>query len=88
MLWQSITNFTITRAKGKTTKRISSRRPSLRKDEKPNNSPIQGLLSRDRWKELDWDSDGFITYQEFMCTFVKWVSSLSGDDDDEEEEAA
>mmetsp|Transcript_16472 Transcript_16472/g.52499 ORF Transcript_16472/g.52499 Transcript_16472/m.52499 type:complete len:371 (-) Transcript_16472:157-1269(-) len=58
----------------------------LRGDRK--NSPMTELLSRDRWKELDWDSDGFITYQEFIVTYVKWIASLSDslDTDDEEDE--
>jgi hypothetical protein len=46
------------------------------------------LLSRERWQELDWDSDGYITYQEFIFTYVKWVASLSSEaglDSDEDE---
>jgi calcium-binding protein CML len=46
------------------------------------------LLSRERWQELDWDSDGYITYQEFIFTYVKWVASLSSEaglDSDEDD---
>jgi len=43
-------------------------------------------LSEERWKELDLDASGEITYMEFLVTFVKWVSSLTGDDEEEEEE--
>mmetsp|Transcript_5426 Transcript_5426/g.9750 ORF Transcript_5426/g.9750 Transcript_5426/m.9750 type:complete len:103 (-) Transcript_5426:203-511(-) len=68
--------------KQSSSKRVIQSRPAA-------SSPMTDLLSRDRWKELDWDSDGFITYQEFIFTFVKWVASLSNDrklDSDEEEE--
>ena len=53
---------------------------------------MAALLSRhghgDRWAELDFDSDGFITYQEFIYTFVRWVASLASDDglDSDEDE--
>jgi len=35
-------------------------------------------------KELDTDSDGTITYSEFIYTFVKWVASTSSEEEDEE----
>jgi len=51
-----------------------------------NNNPMTDMLTSERWKELDWDDDGHITYQEFIYTFVQWVSSLGGDDEDEEDD--
>ena len=36
---------------------------------------------------LDWDSDGFLTYSEFIFTFCKWVVSTGdGDEEDDEED--
>jgi len=31
------------------------------------------LLSEDRWKEMDWDQNGCITFEEFVFSFQKWV---------------
>lgn len=31
------------------------------------------MLTNDRWKELDWDSDGKIDLAEFVNAFTKWV---------------
>jgi len=46
-----------------------------------------GLSSKairdERIKELDFDQDGTITFQEFVLTFQRWAGS---DDDDEDEE--
>jgi calcium-binding protein CML len=39
------------------------------------------LLSEDRWRELDWDSDGTITFVEFLNAFYSWVGM---DDEDED----
>lgn len=39
-----------------------------------------GLLSADRWKELDWDSDGSITFKEFVAAMYEWVDAGSMDD--------
>lgn len=38
----------------------------------------------ERIKELDVDQDGTITFQEFVLTFQKWVSSGDDDEDDGE----
>ena len=38
------------------------------------------FMNKERWKELDWNQDGTITFQEFLLAFSKWV----GIDDDEE----
>lgn len=46
---------------------------------------ISGFMSVERWKELDLDGSGEITFMEFLVTFVKWVSSLSGEDEDEDD---
>jgi Ca2+-binding EF-hand superfamily protein len=40
------------------------------------------LLSRERWEELDWDSDGQITFKEFLFALLTWVGM-----DDEEGDA-
>ena len=32
-----------------------------------------GLLSEQRWKEMDWDSDGSIDFGEFVITFSGWI---------------
>ncbi|CAM9690283.1 unnamed protein product [Phaeothamnion confervicola] len=37
------------------------------------------LLSEDRWQEMDWDSNGDISFEEFVYAFTKWVDI----DDDE-----
>ncbi|TYZ61155.1 hypothetical protein PybrP1_012371 [[Pythium] brassicae (nom. inval.)] len=39
----------------------------------------------ERIKELDVDQDGTITFQEFVLTFQKWVSSDDDDDDDDDD---
>ena len=31
-----------------------------------------GLLSEDRWKELDWDSDGTIRFKQLLLALMKW----------------
>ena len=41
------------------------------------------LLSDDRWKEMDWNSDGSIDFAEFVFAFCSWVDL---DDDMEEDE--
>jgi calcium-binding protein CML len=33
------------------------------------------MLSEDRWKELDWDGDGEISFKEFIWAFQGWISS-------------
>ena len=42
------------------------------------------LLSDDRWKEMDWNSDGSIDFAEFVFAFCSWVDidDDMGDDDD------
>lgn len=32
-----------------------------------------GFLNQERWKELDWDNDGTITFQEYLLAFESWV---------------
>lgn len=41
------------------------------------------LLSRERWEELDWDSDGQITFKEFLFALMTWVGMDDDDDMDE-----
>lgn len=51
----------------------------------PSGGPVHELLSAARWQEMDWDHDGFITFQEFIFTFVRWVGDTADDsclDDD------
>ena len=33
------------------------------------------MLSEDRWKELDWDGDGEITFKEFIWAFQGWITT-------------
>ena len=35
--------------------------------------PVTAFLTQDRMDEMDWDSDGCITYKEFVYSFLKWV---------------
>ena len=39
------------------------------------------VLSEERWKELDWDGDGEITFREFIWAFQGWIAT---EEDDEE----
>lgn len=32
------------------------------------------MMTESRWKELDWDGDGRITFREFVWAFQKWIS--------------
>lgn len=40
------------------------------------------MLSNDRWKELDWDQNGSIDFEEFVATFCSWVQLQDVDDDE------
>lgn len=33
------------------------------------------VLSEERWKEMDWDDDGTITFKEFFWAFQGWISA-------------
>ncbi|GBG26309.1 Calcium-dependent protein kinase 19 [Hondaea fermentalgiana] len=61
-------------------------RKTIVRKESTHDELISGFMSAERWKELDLDGSGEITFMEFLVTFVKWVSSLSGDDEDEDDE--
>lgn len=39
-----------------------------------------GLLSKERWDEMDWDGDGTITFKEFLWALLGWVG-LNDDDE-------
>lgn len=60
-------------------KHNSSTSKLQRKASGMNSKAIQG----ERMKELDVDQDGTITFQEFVLTFQKWVSSDDDDDGDD-----
>lgn len=38
-----------------------------------NIGPVTAFLSQERIGEMDWDKDGYITYKEFVYSFLKWV---------------
>jgi calcium-binding protein CML len=40
----------------------------------------QQMMSEERWKELDWDGDGTISFREFVWAFQSWIS-IDGDDE-------
>ena len=37
------------------------------------------VLSAERWKEMDWDDDGTITFKEFFWAFQGWISAEDED---------
>ena len=37
-------------------------------------SSAVAMMSEARWKELDWDGDGHITFREFVWAFQSWIS--------------
>lgn len=41
------------------------------------------MLSKERWSEMDWDSDGSIDFAEFVFTFTKWVDIEDESDENE-----
>lgn len=36
---------------------------------------------QERWEEMDWDSNGDISFGEFVYAFTKWVDVETGDED-------
>lgn len=36
------------------------------------------LLSEERWKEMDWDKNNCITFEEFVFSFHTWVMDDGG----------
>ncbi|CAN0276457.1 unnamed protein product [Ascophyllum nodosum] len=38
------------------------------------------ILSQERWDEMDWDSNGDISFGEFVYAFTKWVDVEHGDE--------
>lgn len=38
------------------------------------------MMTEARWKELDWDGDGTITFREFIWAFQKWISTDAEDE--------
>ena len=40
------------------------------------------ILSEERWKELDWDGDGQITFREFIWAFQTWIADEVDEDDE------
>jgi len=41
------------------------------------------FLNDDRWKELDWDKNGKVSFEEFVFAFSEWIKDFHHDDDDE-----
>jgi calcium-binding protein CML len=61
-------------------------RESTKAGGKKSESSSNALLSKDRWTELDWDSDGTITFKEFLFALFQWVGVNDEEDVQEEEE--
>lgn len=36
------------------------------------------FLNEDRWKELDWDKNGVIDFEEFVFAFSEWIKDFDG----------
>jgi calcium-binding protein CML len=53
---------------------------------KKTGSHANALLSKDRWAELDWDSDGTITFKEFLFALFQWVGVNDEEEAQKEEE--
>ena len=34
------------------------------------------FLNEDRWKELDWDQNGVIDFEEFVFAFCEWITDV------------
>eukprot|EP00633_Aureoumbra_lagunensis_P009547 CAMPEP_0197309252 /NCGR_PEP_ID=MMETSP0891-20130614/7812_1 /TAXON_ID=44058 ORGANISM="Aureoumbra lagunensis, Strain CCMP1510" /NCGR_SAMPLE_ID=MMETSP0891 /ASSEMBLY_ACC=CAM_ASM_000534 /LENGTH=305 /DNA_ID=CAMNT_0042794209 /DNA_START=269 /DNA_END=1186 /DNA_ORIENTATION=+ len=43
------------------------------------------FLQEDRWKELDWDQNGEVSFEEFVFAFSEWIRDFSGDEGEDEE---
>jgi calcium-binding protein CML len=43
--------------------------------------PVTEFLTQDRMDEMDWDQDGYITYKEFVYSFLKWVGVDESEED-------
>lgn len=39
------------------------------------------MASQERWDEMDWDSNGDISFGEFVYAFTKWADFENGDED-------
>ena len=39
------------------------------------------FLNQERWKELDWDQNGTITFQEFLLAFQSWIGVEAEEDE-------
>lgn len=40
------------------------------------------FLNEDRWRELDWDKNGQVSFEEFVFAFSEWIKDFYEDDDD------
>eukprot|EP01138_Halocafeteria_seosinensis_P007383 gb/GECG01007548.1/.p1 GENE.gb/GECG01007548.1/~~gb/GECG01007548.1/.p1 ORF type:complete len:359 (+),score=67.56 gb/GECG01007548.1/:1-1077(+) len=67
-------------------KTIREQSPGMERPHESNSSAT-GLLSEDRWNELDWDKDGRITFKEFLFAFYNWVGVEEDDEDEDDEES-
>ena len=41
---------------------------------------VRRISAQERWEEMDWDSNGDISFGEFVYAFTKWVD-FEGEDD-------
>lgn len=39
------------------------------------------FLNEDRWRELDWDRNGNVSFEEFIFAFSEWIKDFGNDDD-------
>lgn len=40
------------------------------------------FLNEDRWRELDWDRNGNVSFEEFVFAFSEWIKDFYDDDED------
>ena len=50
------------------------RRAMKQDGRRPSGGAAGKLLASSRWEELDWDKEGFCSFQHFILAFVQWVT--------------